>query len=91
LGILYNTFRPQPYNSNLKEETTTVNAGLDYGFLIIELLVLLICIKEPPKIYYCTRKTHLSSGSQTMTIIMSEQENKGIEIAANVIQFVQMI
>jgi iron complex outermembrane receptor protein len=29
---LYNTFRPQPY-SNLKwEETTTVNAGLDYGF-----------------------------------------------------------
>jgi iron complex outermembrane receptor protein len=26
------TFRPQPYNSNLKwEQTTTLNAGLDYG------------------------------------------------------------
>lgn len=28
----YTTYRPQPYNSNLKwEETTTVNAGLDFG------------------------------------------------------------
>jgi iron complex outermembrane receptor protein len=28
----YNTYRPQPYNSNLKwEQTTTINAGLDYG------------------------------------------------------------
>jgi hypothetical protein len=52
------------------EETTTVNAGLDYGFLIIELLVLLI--KEPPKIYYYIRKTHLSLGSLTMIITMSE-------------------
>jgi hypothetical protein len=41
-------------------------------FLIIELLVLLTCIKEPPKIYYYTRKTHLSLGSLTMIITMSE-------------------
>nr|WP_315143670.1 TonB-dependent receptor [uncultured Flavobacterium sp.] len=33
-NIYYNTYRPQPYNSNLKwEETTTINAGIDFGFL----------------------------------------------------------
>lgn len=31
--IYYPTFRPQPYNSNLKwEQTTTINAGIDFGF-----------------------------------------------------------
>jgi iron complex outermembrane receptor protein len=31
-NAFYSTFRPQPYNSNLKwEQTTTLNAGLDYG------------------------------------------------------------
>lgn len=33
-NTFYNTFRPQPYNTNLKwEETTTVNVGLDFGFI----------------------------------------------------------
>jgi len=33
-NTFYTTYRPQPYNSNLKwEETTTVNVGLDLGFL----------------------------------------------------------
>jgi iron complex outermembrane receptor protein len=33
-NTFYTTYRPQPYNSNLKwEQTTTINAGLDYGFL----------------------------------------------------------
>ncbi|MEN2399786.1 TonB-dependent receptor [Flavobacterium sp. MC2016-06] len=32
-NTFYTTYRPQPYNSNLKwEETTTVNVGLDFGF-----------------------------------------------------------
>jgi iron complex outermembrane receptor protein len=31
-NTFYTTYRPQPYNSNLKwEETTTVNAGIDFG------------------------------------------------------------
>ncbi|WP_029271738.1 TonB-dependent receptor [Flavobacterium sp. KJJ] len=31
-NTFYTTYRPQPYNSNLKwEETTTVNIGLDFG------------------------------------------------------------
>jgi TonB-dependent starch-binding outer membrane protein SusC len=30
----YTTYRPEPYNSDLKwEETTTINAGIDFGFL----------------------------------------------------------
>ena len=33
-NTFYTTVRPQPYNANLKwEQTTTVNAGLDFGFL----------------------------------------------------------
>jgi TonB-linked SusC/RagA family outer membrane protein len=33
-NTFYTTYRPQPYNSNLKwEETTTINAGIDFGFL----------------------------------------------------------
>jgi TonB-linked SusC/RagA family outer membrane protein len=33
-NTFYTTYRPQPYNSNLKwEETSTVNAGIDFGFL----------------------------------------------------------
>jgi TonB-linked SusC/RagA family outer membrane protein len=32
-NTFYTTYRPQPYNTNLKwEETTTVNIGLDFGF-----------------------------------------------------------
>lgn len=32
-NTFYQTFRPQPYNSNLKwEQTTTINAGIDFGF-----------------------------------------------------------
>jgi TonB-dependent starch-binding outer membrane protein SusC len=32
-NTFYTTYRPQPYNSNLKwEETTTLNVGLDFGF-----------------------------------------------------------
>lgn len=31
-NTFYTTYRPQPYNSNLKwEETTTINVGLDFG------------------------------------------------------------
>jgi TonB-linked SusC/RagA family outer membrane protein len=31
-NTFYTTYRPQPYNSNLKwEETTTINIGLDFG------------------------------------------------------------
>lgn len=33
-NVYYPTYRPQPYNLNLKwEETTTINAGIDFGFL----------------------------------------------------------
>jgi iron complex outermembrane receptor protein len=33
-NTFYTTYRPQPYNSNLIwEETSTVNAGIDFGFL----------------------------------------------------------
>jgi hypothetical protein len=72
-GNVYNTFRPQPYNSNLKwEETTTVNAGLDYGFFNNRITGAVDLYKEPPKIYYYIRKTHLSLGSLTMIITMSE-------------------
>lgn len=33
-STFYSTFRPDPYDANIKwEETTTLNAGLDFGFL----------------------------------------------------------
>ncbi|CAN1570577.1 CirA Outer membrane receptor proteins, mostly Fe transport [Flavobacteriaceae bacterium] len=33
-GSYYNTYRPQPYNNNLKwEQTESTNIGLDFGFL----------------------------------------------------------
>lgn len=33
-NVYYQTYRPQPYNLDLKwEETTTINAGIDFGFL----------------------------------------------------------
>jgi len=33
-GNYYNTYRPEPYNSNLKwEQTASTNFGLDFGFL----------------------------------------------------------
>ncbi|MHB1178160.1 MAG: SusC/RagA family TonB-linked outer membrane protein [Daejeonella sp.] len=32
-GVFYNLYRPSAYNPNLKwEETSTINAGIDYGF-----------------------------------------------------------
>jgi iron complex outermembrane receptor protein len=68
-----NVFIDHSHNSNLKwEETTTVNAGLDYGFFNNRITGAVDCIKEPPKIYYYIRKTHLSLGSLTMIITMSE-------------------
>jgi iron complex outermembrane receptor protein len=68
------------------EETTTVNAGLDYGFLIIELLVLLDLYKRTTKdLLLYTQNPSFFGFSNYDNYNVGTIENKGIEIAANVI------
>lgn len=45
-------YRPNGYDPNIKWETTsTYNAGLDYGFLMIEFPEVLMFLPEKPRTY----------------------------------------
>jgi iron complex outermembrane receptor protein len=59
-GNVLSHFRPQPYNSNLKwEQTTTLNAGLDYG-LFNRLTGSVDLYKRTTKDLLLYTQTHLS-------------------------------
>lgn len=86
-NTFYSTFRPQPYNSNLKwEQTTTLNAGFDYGLfnnrftgsidLYERTTTDLLLFTQNPSFFGFSNFDNYNVG----TI-----ENRGIEIAADVI------
>jgi TonB-linked SusC/RagA family outer membrane protein len=86
-NVFYNTFRPQPYNSNLKwEETTTVNAGLDYGFFNNRITGAVDLYKRTTKdLLLYTQNPSFFGFSNYDNYNVGTIENKGIEIAANAI------
>lgn len=81
----YTTYRPNPYSSSLTwEETTTYNAGLDYGFLDNR-------ITGAVDVYYRKTKDLLSevstpAGSNLSNVFVDNvgtMENKGLEFQLN--------
>ena len=82
----YNTYRPQPYNSNLKwEETTTVNAGLDYGFLNNRIRGTVDLYQRTTKdLLLYTQNPSFFGFSNYDNYNIGTIENKGIELSADV-------
>ncbi|MGS2737789.1 SusC/RagA family TonB-linked outer membrane protein [Sinomicrobium sp. M5D2P17] len=81
----YTTYRPNPYSTSLTwEETTTYNAGLDYGFLDNR-------ITGAVDVYYRKTKDLLSevstpAGSNLSNVFVDNvgtMENKGVEFEIN--------
>ena len=86
-NTFYTTYRPQPYNSNLKwEETTTVNAGFDYGLFNNR-------FTGSVDVYKRTTKDLLLNTFNPSFFVFSNKDNynignidnKGIELLAEVI------
>ncbi|RTY96104.1 TonB-dependent receptor [Flavobacterium sp. GSN2] len=85
----YTTYRPQPYNSNLKwEQTTTVNAGLDFGFLNNRINGSVDLYKRTTQdLLLYTQNPSFFGFSNFDNYNVGTIENRGIEIAAEVIPF----
>ncbi|MFV8392379.1 SusC/RagA family TonB-linked outer membrane protein [Flavobacterium sp. LB2P6] len=83
----YTTYRPQPYNSNLKwEQTTTVNAGLDFGFVNNRITGSVDLYKRTTEdLLLYTQNPSFFGFSNFDNYNVGTIENKGIEIAAEVI------
>jgi iron complex outermembrane receptor protein len=83
----YTTFRPQPYNSNLKwEQTTTVNAGLDFGFVNNRINGSVDLYKRTTEdLLLRTQNPSFFGFSNFDNYNVGTIENEGIEIAAEVI------
>lgn len=83
----YSTFRPQPYNSNLKwEQTTTFNAGLDYGVFNNRLTGSVDLYKRTTKdLLLYTQNPSFFGFSNFDNYNVGTIENKGIELLAEVI------
>ncbi len=86
-NTFYTTYRPQPYNSDLKwEQTTTINLGLDYGFFNNRITGSadvykrttddLLLYAQNPAFFGFSNYDNYNIGSS---------ENKGIELSAEVI------
>ncbi|MFV8336355.1 SusC/RagA family TonB-linked outer membrane protein [Flavobacterium sp. RSP29] len=88
-NTFYNTFRPQPYNSNLKwEETTTANVGLDYGFLNNRINGSVDLYQRTTKdLLLYTQNPSFFGFSNFDNYNIGTIENKGIELAAEVVPF----
>lgn len=86
-NTFYNTFRPQPYNSNLKwEETTTMNLGLDYGFLNNRINGSIDLYKRDTEdLLLYTQNPSFFGFSNFDNYNIGTIENKGIELAAEVV------
>ena len=86
-NTFYSTFRPQPYNSNLKwEQTTTVNAGLDYGLFNNRLTGSVDLYKRTTKdLLLYTQNPSFFGFSNYDNYNVGTIENKGIELLAEVI------
>jgi iron complex outermembrane receptor protein len=81
------TFRPQPYNSNLKwEQTTTLNAGLDYGLFNNRLTGSVDLYKRTTTdLLLYTQNPSFFGFSNFDNYNVGTIENKGIELLAEVI------
>ncbi|MFV8467335.1 SusC/RagA family TonB-linked outer membrane protein [Flavobacterium sp. LB1P62] len=86
-NTFYNTFRPQPYNSNLKwEETTTLNAGLDYGFFNNRINGTVDLYKRTTEdLLLYTQNPSFFGFSNYDNYNVGTIENKGIELSGEVV------
>ena len=85
--IWYNTYRPNGYDPNIKwEETTTYNAGIDYGFLDNRIYGSIDYYKRFTS--DLLNQINVISGTNYAPVIITnigEMENHGWEFAINVI------
>lgn len=86
-NTFYNTFRPQPYNSNLKwEETTTVNVGLDFGFINNRIRGTVdLYQRNTEDLLLYTQNPSFFGFSNYDNYNIGTIENKGIELSGDVI------
>lgn len=86
-NTFYTTYRPQKYNSNLKwEQTTTVNAGLDYGLFNNRFTGSVDVYKRTTKdLLLETYNPSFFGFSNTDNYNIGNIDNKGIELLAEVI------
>lgn len=86
-NTFYTTYRPQPYNSNLKwEQTTTVNAGVDFGLFNNRLTGTVDAYKRTTKdLLLFTDNPAFFGFSNADNYNIGTIENKGIELAAEVV------
>jgi len=86
-STFYTTYRPQPYNSNLKwEQTTTINAGLDFGFLNNRIAGSVdVYERTTEDLLLYTQNPSFFGFSNYDNYNVGTIDNKGIEIAAEVI------
>jgi iron complex outermembrane receptor protein len=81
----YNTYRAQPYNTTLKwEETTTYNAGIDFG-LFDDILTgsLDVYLKETTDLLNFIPFPAGSALSNADNANIGEMQNKGVELSLN--------
>lgn len=86
-NTFYTTYRPQPYNSNLKwEQTTTVNAGIDFGFLNNRITGTADVYQRTTKdLLLFTDNPAFFGFSNADNYNIGTIDNKGIELAAEVV------
>jgi iron complex outermembrane receptor protein len=86
-NTFFSTFRPQPYNSNLKwEETTTINAGVDYGLFNNRVTGSVdVYQRNTEDLLLFTQNPSFFGFSNFDNYNVGSIENKGIEIAAEVV------
>lgn len=83
----YATFRPQPYNSNLKwEQTTTINAGIDFGLFNNRVTGTIDAYQRDTKdLLLYTQNPPFFGFSNYDNYNVGSIRNRGIEISGSVI------
>lgn len=86
-GNYYNTYRPQPYNSNLKwEQTESTNAGIDFGFFQNRITGSVdVYQKETSDLLLNTFNPAFFGFSDKDNYNIGSVKSQGIEVAANFI------
>jgi TonB-linked SusC/RagA family outer membrane protein len=86
-NTFYTTYRPQPYNSNLKwEQTTTVNAGVDFGLFNNRITGTIDAYQRTTKdLLLFTDNPAFFGFSNADNYNIGTIDNKGIELAAEVV------
>jgi len=84
-NAFFNTLRPNPYDANIKwEETTTYNAGLDFGFMNNRITGSIDLYKRKTKdLLNFIPIAAGSNFSNFLTTNVGDLENKGIEFSVN--------